>query len=245
MESQSSFAIYQGIRPAIKMELILAYPDASLPSELCYRNIDEFLSSKKSNVTSKYSSIMIFSGNTLVSHEKISEVVEYLEPNCPVTIKYTHGRGIKSSDALDEVKLAGLLSIETISEGDIFEIKGVHTQKAVQRPRRSKDALKAVLASSDAPSKLIDDSSLLKEEDLTKSEIVADGSEECGPKAKKKACKNCSCGLKEIEESEEKKDNSVKFIDTSNAKSSCGNVIITCDFLSFVLILLFIFFSVI
>lgn len=217
------------------MELILAYSDVStLSSELCHRNVDEFLSAKESSF--KYKSVVIFSKNTLVSHEKISEIVEYLEPNSPVSVRYTQGHTVKLSEALDEVKLAGLLSIES-SEGDTLEIKGIHTQKAMQRPRRSKDALKAVFTS-EGSSKLIDDSSLLKEEDLIKSEVVV-GDEDCGPKAKKKACKNCSCGLKEVEEAEQEKVNTVKIIDTSNAKSSCGSV---CEVTS-IITFLFIYFS--
>lgn len=206
------------------MNLVLAYPDVAADLRTSTsRNIEDFLNTKESN---KYTSLNIFSGNTLVSHEKLSELFEYLESNSPVIIKYSQGSSIRSSDALESVKLSGLLSIEVIEGDDTLEIRGVHTQKAVARVRKSKDALKAILtAAPPSNTQLIDDSALLKEEDLVKSEVSL-ASEECGPKAKKKACKNCSCGLKELEEAEEKskKEEPSKVVDTTNAKSSCGSV---------------------
>lgn len=42
----------------------------------------------------------------------------------------------------------------------------------------------------------------------------------CGTTGKKKACKNCSCGLAEELEAE----NSKTAVNTANAKSSCGSV---------------------
>ncbi|POW08311.1 hypothetical protein PSTT_07617, partial [Puccinia striiformis] len=49
---------------------------------------------------------------------------------------------------------------------------------------------------------LIDDTSLLTEEDLKKPENIIT-SEDCNPKKAKKACKNCTCGLRELELSQE------------------------------------------
>ncbi|KNZ57130.1 fe-S cluster assembly protein DRE2 [Puccinia sorghi] len=52
-----------------------------------------------------------------------------------------------------------------------------------------------------ADTELIDDSSLLTEEDLQKPSTTT--TEECNPKKAKKACKNCTCGLRELELAQE------------------------------------------
>lgn len=62
---------------------------------------------------------------------------------------------------------------------------------------------------------LINDDDLLTEEDKIKPTAVMD----CGPGTTKKACKNCSCGMAELEAQEKTQ----LATDSSNAKSSCGN----------------------
>lgn len=178
----------------------------------------------------KYSDITILSESTLISNDKISEIMTCLEVHGKLTIKYQ--RDVKASDAETEMKLCGLLSVVSKEEAEgqvvVEGIKpdlsiGAGQRRPIKKP--SKDALKAFLSSDASTNNLIDDSSLLKEEDLVKPVGGAVEGEECGPKAKKKACKNCSCGLKEIEEAEaaEKKQEQ-EVIDTTNVKSSCGSV---------------------
>lgn len=64
-----------------------------------------------------------------------------------------------------------------------------------------KKSLKASLWSftTNADVKLIDESSLLTEEDLATRPTATKGDAGCNPKKVKKACKNCSCGLRELE----------------------------------------------
>ena len=74
-----------------------------------------------------------------------------------------------------------------------------------------------------------DDDLLADEDDLLASDIVAPKpAVECGPAAagtKKRACKNCSCGLREMQEAEEAGGAPVKMTDEELAaqKSACGN----------------------
>ena len=72
---------------------------------------------------------------------------------------------------------------------------------------------------------LIDDDSLLTEEDKAKPN--PESLKVCGTTKQRKACANCSCGLAEeleVEATQKIKEN------TQNAKSSCGNVCNHIDF---------------
>ncbi|KAI8450508.1 cytokine-induced anti-apoptosis inhibitor 1, Fe-S biogenesis-domain-containing protein [Phakopsora pachyrhizi] len=66
-------------------------------------------------------------------------------------------------------------------------------------PERTNKASLWSFTSSDVD--LIDESTLLTEEDLQRPTVTA--SEACNPKKAKKACKNCTCGLRELELMEE------------------------------------------
>lgn len=63
------------------------------------------------------------------------------------------------------------------------------------------------------PSGTIDEDDLITEEDLVKPSPTMD----CGPGTTKKACKNCTCGMAKLETK------GATSLDTTNAKSSCGN----------------------
>ena len=65
---------------------------------------------------------------------------------------------------------------------------------------------------------LIDEDELLDEEDLQKPDPAS--LRVCGTTGKRKACKDCSCGLAEELEASDKP----KVIDSSAVKSSCGSV---------------------
>lgn len=66
---------------------------------------------------------------------------------------------------------------------------------------------------------LIDTDDLLEESDLVRPDIAACGLPSDG-KAKKRACKNCTCGLAEEEEEETPKPRKVP---AAPVKSNCGN----------------------
>lgn len=116
------------------------------------------------------------------------------------------------------IGLQGFLDLSTDAENVISARKpDLSMGAAVRRPRRD---LKGILsANSSAPT--VSDAELLLQEDLEKPEVVAEPAD-CSPAAlgKKKACKNCSCGLKEAEEAAGTEN---APSDTTNAKSSCGS----------------------
>lgn len=119
--------------------------------------------------------------------------------------------------------LQGLLDIVVDTDNVIHARKPNLSQgAAVRRPRRRN--LDGILGS-DSASPLVSDSDLLLQEDLKRPEVSAEAVD-CSPAAlgKKKACKNCSCGLKEAEEASTGAAATAPKADTTNVKSSCGNV---------------------
>lgn len=65
---------------------------------------------------------------------------------------------------------------------------------------------------------LIDEDSLLEADDFAKKEAQQMDCGEGGPGGKRKACKNCSCGLKEMIEAEDG-----QMVEVPTQKSSCGS----------------------
>lgn len=201
--------------------------------------LDEF----KGDGNVKYNQVIVLSESALISHEKLSEIMTCLEAHGKISVKYQGN--VKAADVETEMKLCGLLSISVKEiEGGSFEIEGIKPDlslgAAQRRPvkKTSKEALKAFLASENNV-ELVDDVNLLKEEDLLNPSAVAGEGEVCGPQAKKKACKNCSCGLKEIEEAQSENAVEKAPIDTADAKSSCGSVKLLASVVNFTNFIMF------
>ncbi|XP_025798975.1 anamorsin homolog isoform X4 [Panicum hallii] len=76
----------------------------------------------------------------------------------------------------------------------------------------------------DDDSELIDEDSLLAEEDLKKPQLPVVGDCEVG--ASRKACKNCTCGRAEAEAKVEKLELTAEQI--NNPQSACGSVVWVC-----------------
>mmetsp|Transcript_10768 Transcript_10768/g.19011 ORF Transcript_10768/g.19011 Transcript_10768/m.19011 type:complete len:242 (-) Transcript_10768:90-815(-) len=107
-----------------------------------------------------------------------------------------------SEDVSAGLLLSGFVDVAQTSEG-VSCVKPGYTEAAVPLPKSDakKDAWKALAGEDADDAELEDDDNLLTSEDLIQENKAAD----CGPAAagtKKRACKNCSCGLKEMEEAE-------------------------------------------
>ncbi|OAV87944.1 hypothetical protein PTTG_08847 [Puccinia triticina 1-1 BBBD Race 1] len=108
-----------------------------------------------------------------------------------------------SSDIESALKQSSLLNdVQVVSGADGSQL--VRATKSAPSTSNSvtinlpKKTTKASLWSfTAAPTEMIDDSSLLTEEDMKKPNTTP--AEECNPKKAKKACKNCTCGLRELE----------------------------------------------
>ncbi|XP_013103474.2 anamorsin homolog [Stomoxys calcitrans] len=123
---------------------------------------------------------------------------------------------------LQELKLSGFLN-NTTKDGTITgEKPGYETGSAVKlsfakaKPHQKPAAVWKIDGDEDEED-LINEDDLLDEEDKKKPD--PESLRVCGTTGKRKACKDCSCGL--AEELEAEKQNTK--VETKNAKSSCGS----------------------
>jgi len=105
-----------------------------------------------------------------------------------------------------------------VAQKPSFEAKGVPLKKPAASDSNKAAVWKLMANDLDEDHELADEDTLLAGDEVP---VKADPAE-CGPadsNGKKRACKNCSCGLKEIQEAEEKGNGAVA---QPNA-SACGN----------------------
>ena len=98
----------------------------------------------------------------------MTEIMEYLETHAKISVSYSKSVDINEAEA--EMKLCGILSVISSEEGEGIKVEGIKPDLSkgtgMRRPLKSKDALKAFLSSETTSAGLVDDSSLLKEEDV-------------------------------------------------------------------------------
>jgi len=124
-----------------------------------------------------------------------------------------------ASSLLQEVKLSGFINCREDSQDALTAEKpGYETGSSARLSfaKKNASALNVWKISGD-DEELIDEEELLDEEDKQKPDPA--GLRVCSTTGKRKACKNCSCGLAEELETEKQSQAA-----TENAKSSCGNV---------------------
>ncbi|EDW63658.1 anamorsin homolog [Drosophila virilis] len=119
---------------------------------------------------------------------------------------------------LQEIKLSGFINCreDAVANTLTAEKPGYETGSSARLSFAKKTSSVNVWKISGDDEELIDEEELLDEEDKQKPDPA--GLRVCSTTGKRKACKNCSCGLAEELESEK----TTKTV-TENAKSSCGN----------------------
>uniref|UniRef100_A0A1A9WET4 Anamorsin homolog n=1 Tax=Glossina brevipalpis TaxID=37001 RepID=A0A1A9WET4_9MUSC len=122
---------------------------------------------------------------------------------------------------LQELKLSGFIN-STISNSTVTCGKPCYETGSAVKLSFAKSANKAATIwkiddDETAEDDLINEDDLLDEEDKKKPN--PESLKVCGTTGKRKACKNCSCGLADELEAEKQK----SPVETENAKSSCGN----------------------
>ncbi|EDW37045.1 GL25729 [Drosophila persimilis] len=122
-----------------------------------------------------------------------------------------------ASSLLQEIKLSGFINCSEGTDTLTAEKPGYETGSSARLSfaKKNASALNVWKISGD-DEELIDEEDLLDEEDKQKPDPA--GLKVCSTTGKRKACKNCSCGLAEELESEKQTATA-----SENAKSSCGN----------------------
>nr|CAG4641266.1 EOG090X0FGQ [Eulimnadia texana] len=191
------------------------------PSSVALENVERLLLSSHSNSTFQVALL-----NFLPPHdgkqtlEILAEILRILTPN---GILYARRSTEENEKLLTTFKLAGYKNVqETDGESSLisaekpnFEVgSSSKLSFATSAPKPSVWTLSDNLLDDDVG--LVDESELLNEEDLvTPSEASL---RVCGTTGKRKACKNCSCGLAEELEQTAKPTNTPKA-----ATSACGS----------------------
>ncbi|CAI9090186.1 OLC1v1024913C1 [Oldenlandia corymbosa var. corymbosa] len=124
--------------------------------------------------------------------------------------------------------LAGFLDVESFEAGRSIGIVGKKASWTIGSSFSIKKQAKNLpVLQVDDDFDLIDEDSLLTEEDLRKPQLPVG---DCEVEKTRKACKNCTCGRAEAEQKVEKL--GVTMDQLENPQSACGNVCIIVSFIS-------------
>uniref|UniRef100_T1GFK3 Anamorsin homolog n=1 Tax=Megaselia scalaris TaxID=36166 RepID=T1GFK3_MEGSC len=165
---------------------------------------------------SKSSFDLIFFASTPSSPSNYECALKLLKPGGKLFIQNVSDISAVSS----ELKLQGFVNPTENDKNVTVEKPKYEVGSSVKLSFAKKNPAVAAVwkIDNDEDEETIDPDDLLDEED--KALPDPESLRVCGTTGKKKACKNCSCGLAEELEAESKKKAGV---DTSNAKSSCGS----------------------
>lgn len=127
-----------------------------------------------------------------------------------------------AASLLQEIKLSGFINCSEDAAANTLtaEKPGYETGSSARLSFAKKSSNINVWKISGDDEELIDEEDLLDEVDKQKPDPA--GLRVCSTTGKRKACKNCSCGL--AEELESEKSSKAAAAASENAKSSCGNV---------------------
>ncbi|XP_037961062.1 anamorsin homolog [Teleopsis dalmanni] len=149
--------------------------------------------------------------------DAFGKLLQLLKPNGKLHLLSFGG---SADSLLQEVKLCGFIKAVVKNSSITCQKPNYETGSAVKLSF-AKNSAKITevwkIDGDDIDEELIDEDELLDEDDFKKPD--PESLRVCGTTGKRKACKNCSCGLAEELEAEKKQGK----IETQNAKSSCGS----------------------
>ncbi|KAF2349078.1 Anamorsin [Trinorchestia longiramus] len=154
------------------------------------------------------------------SLDLLSEILRVLKPSGQLVVASSNVDSVASNLRLSgfaDVRVVGNLNLtdeqKAVSDAVVKEIAAIKPDFELGSSMPLSFASNAVTSD-----ELADPDDLLTEDDKVKPDAAS--LKVCGTTGQRKACKNCSCGLKEELESE---DQAAKDVAKKDFKSSCGN----------------------
>ncbi|KAJ9089714.1 Anamorsin [Entomophthora muscae] len=144
-----------------------------------------------------------------LSPANLKQLISSLKPSGKIVYQVSANQE-KANELESHFKLAGYIAVNSeVSNNDssLFKFEAckpayeVGASMKLSFKKKSVDNSKVSLWEA-AEDELLNEDDLLEEEDFSKPTKDSLAKPDCGPAAKKKACKNCSCGLAEIEAAE-------------------------------------------
>ncbi|TVU44022.1 hypothetical protein EJB05_03446 [Eragrostis curvula] len=182
----------------------LPYDDASVGAVLAViKNVE----SLRDQLVSEISRVLKAGGRVLVQNSSPSSS---LKPNTDIERKLLMGGFV-------EVQASAAITQDTVQSVTIKAKKASWSMGSSFPLKKATNALPKIQIDDD--SELIDEDSLLTEDDLKKPQVPVVGN--CEVKATRKACKNCVCGRAEAKQKVEKLELTEEQI--NNPQSACGS----------------------
>ncbi|XP_078150906.1 cytokine-induced anti-apoptosis inhibitor 1, Fe-S biogenesi [Carex rostrata] len=153
----------------------------------------------------------------------VSEISRILKPGAQVVLQASplSDNQVKPNSQIErKLLISGFVDVQSVDGAQSVLVKGKKASWSTGSSfplKKTTNALPKIQLSDE--SDLIDEDSLLTEEDLKKPELPVVGDCEVG--STRKACKNCTCGRAEAEEKVEKLSLTAEQI--TNPQSACGN----------------------